>query len=185
MALIKCPECGRENVSDMAEMCPSCGYGIKSHFDKIRIEQQKKEVHEWRLQNVKMPEEPKKMNSGYGLAIFFGFGALCGFITSPVFGILMVACTCWMCYEGAKQYNKELEEYNLAKSDFEKYQKEVVWKQEQRARDEALKIKCPQCNSTKIERISTTSRVASVAAVGVASGKIGKQYKCKNCKHMW
>jgi Translation initiation factor 2, gamma subunit (eIF-2gamma; GTPase) len=35
MALIKCPECGRENVSDSAEMCPNCGYGIKTHFQEI------------------------------------------------------------------------------------------------------------------------------------------------------
>ena len=26
MALIKCPECGRENVSDRAPACPGCGY---------------------------------------------------------------------------------------------------------------------------------------------------------------
>lgn len=36
MALIKCPECGRENVSDSAESCPNCGYGIKAHFDKLK-----------------------------------------------------------------------------------------------------------------------------------------------------
>lgn len=41
MALIKCPECGRENVSDSAEMCPNCGYGIKAHFDKIKQEEEK------------------------------------------------------------------------------------------------------------------------------------------------
>lgn len=34
MALIKCPECDRENVSDSAESCPNCGYGIKVHFEK-------------------------------------------------------------------------------------------------------------------------------------------------------
>ncbi len=185
MALIRCPECGKENVSDSAEMCPDCGCGIKAHYEKVRIEQQKKEVHEWRLQNVKMPEEPKKMNTSYGLAIFFGLGALCGFIISPMFGLVMIASTCWMCYEGSKQYNRELENYNLAKSDFEKYQKEVVQKQEQRAREEASRPRCPQCNSTNIEKISTTDRAVSVAMVGVASGKIGKQYKCKNCKHMW
>lgn len=39
MALIKCPECGKENVSDMAESCPSCGYGIKAHFTKIKLEE--------------------------------------------------------------------------------------------------------------------------------------------------
>lgn len=39
MALIKCPECGRENVSDSAENCPNCGYGIKAHFEKIKQEE--------------------------------------------------------------------------------------------------------------------------------------------------
>ncbi|MEA4921054.1 MAG: zinc ribbon domain-containing protein [Clostridiaceae bacterium] len=36
MALVKCPECGRENVSDSAEACPSCGFAIKKHFDQIQ-----------------------------------------------------------------------------------------------------------------------------------------------------
>lgn len=42
MALTKCPECGRENVSSTAESCPNCGYGIKTHFEQIekqRVEQ--------------------------------------------------------------------------------------------------------------------------------------------------
>lgn len=43
MALIKCPECGRENVSDSAEACPNCGYGIKAHFEKIKQEGERKE----------------------------------------------------------------------------------------------------------------------------------------------
>ncbi len=38
MALIKCPECGRENVSSTAVSCPTCGYGIKEHMNKIEIE---------------------------------------------------------------------------------------------------------------------------------------------------
>lgn len=29
MALIKCPECGRENVSDSALKCPGCGFNIR------------------------------------------------------------------------------------------------------------------------------------------------------------
>lgn len=39
--------------------------------------------------------------------------------------------------------------------------------------------------STNIEKISTVNRATSIAMTGLASGKIGKQYKCKNCKHMW
>lgn len=42
MALIKCPECGREKVSDSAEMCPDCGYAIKNHFDRIKAEEEEK-----------------------------------------------------------------------------------------------------------------------------------------------
>ncbi|MCD7775148.1 MAG: zinc ribbon domain-containing protein [Clostridiales bacterium] len=39
MALVKCPECGKLNVSDTAESCPECGYAIKEHFQ--RVEKQK------------------------------------------------------------------------------------------------------------------------------------------------
>ena len=31
MKHMKCPECGRENVTDRDEMCPSCGFGIKEY----------------------------------------------------------------------------------------------------------------------------------------------------------
>ena len=33
MALVKCPECGRENVSNTAKCCPGCGYNIKEHYE--------------------------------------------------------------------------------------------------------------------------------------------------------
>lgn len=51
MALIRCPECGKENVSDRAVACPTCGYPIKEQFDRIkakegRIEKQEKEKEE-------------------------------------------------------------------------------------------------------------------------------------------
>lgn len=48
MALIKCPECGRENVSDSAEVCPDCGYGIKAHFEKEKQEEEQKRKEEAR-----------------------------------------------------------------------------------------------------------------------------------------
>lgn len=43
MALINCPECGKENVSDQAAQCPNCGYDIKKHFQEI---QEKKRLTE-------------------------------------------------------------------------------------------------------------------------------------------
>lgn len=41
MALVTCPECGKENVSDSAVSCPECGYTIKNHFDELRLEEQR------------------------------------------------------------------------------------------------------------------------------------------------
>lgn len=185
MALIKCPECGKENVSDSAEACPDCGYGIKAHFDIIKKQQQKQEIYEMKLQSVRMPDEPKCMNFAYGLAIFFGVGTVLAFFTSPLAGILAFIFFCWTCYSGYKQYSEEMERYNLAKANFEKYQQEIVREREYAERIEALKPKCPSCGSTQIEKITTMDRAISISMVGAASGKIGKQYKCRNCKHMW
>lgn len=41
MALVKCPECGKENVSDGAKACPGCGYYIKAHFTKLNLKREK------------------------------------------------------------------------------------------------------------------------------------------------
>ena len=68
MALIKCPECGREAVSDCAESCPGCGYNIKAHFERIKEEERKKQREEelrkekeQRIQEIKKEEE-KQIN---------------------------------------------------------------------------------------------------------------------------
>ena len=34
MALIKCPEC-KKDISDKAEVCPNCGYELKSANDSV------------------------------------------------------------------------------------------------------------------------------------------------------
>ncbi|WP_366944958.1 zinc-ribbon domain-containing protein [uncultured Bilophila sp.] len=31
MALVSCPECGKE-ISDAAQSCPHCGYELKKHL---------------------------------------------------------------------------------------------------------------------------------------------------------
>ena len=42
-------------------------------------------------------------------------------------------------------------------------------------------VPCPYCKSTNTEKISVASRAVSVSLVGAASGKIGKQWHCRNC----
>lgn len=93
-------------------------------------------------------------------------------------------------WEKYKEQRKEnlIEGYKRqAVTDTDRGLQVVLYKMEQKRKAEAeAKIpKCPMCQSTNIEKISTTSRAVSVAIVGLASGKIGKQYKYRNCKHMW
>lgn len=43
-------------------------------------------------------------------------------------------------------------------------------------------VTCPYCKSTNTKKISGTSRWMSTGIFGLASGKLGKQWKCNNCK---
>lgn len=47
------------------------------------------------------------------------------------------------------------------------------------------KPKCPTCNSTNIQKISTTKRMVSIGVFGLASGSIGKTMECKQCGYKW
>ena len=164
MALIKCPECGRENVSDSAEMCPGCGYGIKAHFEKIeqeklkeqqRIEykkakikrdQEAKEREQKRIRNVPKPERP-----------VFSRGLIVYIVVATIFFSWLMLYTPTLYNEEPKggmwilellvfiglpllvylpNYNKKNEDYQLACKDFEMYQKKIIKEQ-----DETLKRK--------------------------------------------
>ena len=60
MALVNCPECGRENVSDSAEQCPSCGFGVKKYFEKMELEKERIKK-EKALQEKRKIEERRKL----------------------------------------------------------------------------------------------------------------------------
>lgn len=45
--------------------------------------------------------------------------------------------------------------------------------------------KCPTCSSTKIRKISVTSKVASAAMWGIFSRKVYKQWHCDTCGSEW
>lgn len=42
-------------------------------------------------------------------------------------------------------------------------------------------VKCPYCGSTDTKKIGVGGRAVSTATLGLASGKIGKQWHCKKC----
>lgn len=58
MALIKCPECGKENVSNTAMACPYCGFAIREFFnekseDQTNFYQIKSELFNKKLEKQK------------------------------------------------------------------------------------------------------------------------------------
>lgn len=57
--------------------------------------------------------------------------------------------------------------------------------QAQKAAAESSKPKCPTCGSTNVKPITGTERAMSVIGFGLFSKKIGKSYKCLNCKCTW
>ncbi len=60
------------------------------------------------------------------------------------------------------------------------------WKElNQWVKDYTNMPKCPTCSSTKIRKISVTSKVASVAVWGVLSRKVHKQWHCDTCGSEW
>ena len=110
MALISCPECGREKVSDNAAACPDCGFGIKEYFEKQKEREERSYAFE-----LERKAKMEAMLAGY---------------KSPL-------------------------------------------------------MKCPVCGSYKTKKISSLGRAVSVGMLGLASGKIGKNYQCDKCKHTW
>lgn len=82
MALISCPECGRE-ISDAASSCPHCGYVI----NKVSVNQMKR-----------TPLSPVQSSRALGIfliavGVIFSFGALLLLIAFLPFGIFgLIAC---------------------------------------------------------------------------------------------
>lgn len=205
MALTKCPECGRANVSDSAEMCPDCGYGIKAHFQEIerkrlleqqRLEREKQEEEAERireekeraeLDTIKMPDKPSIKRSLLIFGIIFVPFMLLGLLLPYLIGFWFFLIF-WLIV-AFSSYNDDVKDYERAQQDFGKFQREELRKKKMQKEMEEYRQrnapKCPMCDSINIEKISATSRAISVATVGLASGKIGKQYRCKKCKHMW
>ena len=76
--------------------------------------------------------------------------------------------------EAARQKYARLREQHKA-------EEQQAARKEQQDLASGKRVVCPYCKSTNTEKISTVSRAVSVSLVGAASGKIGKQWHCKQC----
>lgn len=62
MALIKCPECKKEDVSSYADVCPNCGFPIKDYNIKTKSEDNLKSNTTFYLNNYELA--PMKFDNG-------------------------------------------------------------------------------------------------------------------------
>lgn len=52
MALMKCPKCGQDGISNSATICFGCGYNLKDHFDQIRKQEQAEKERAQRIRDT-------------------------------------------------------------------------------------------------------------------------------------
>lgn len=211
MSLVKCPECGKEGVSSSAVACPSCGYGIKSHFDKIKNDEIEKEKEDEmreksealrksseddlkkRSSTIKVPTKRPFIN-GYLIAsgLLAAEGVLMFFVKETGTALVCVFVVLLFLYSGMEKLKKRQKIFDDYISDKQKYKEEIVKLQDREKAEKELvkscwekgdsRVKCPHCGSNNVSKIGIFSRTASVVTVGIASNKMGKQWHCNSCK---
>lgn len=210
MALVKCPECGKE-VSDTANACPNCGYGVKVYFDKIKqrrqdelrkkqleIEKQNKQVqlnndYEDRIRKVPMPTKPK-FSRGFIVyiiivTVLFSSMSLLDPIDDNEFirwgffiTTLVIAPLCVYGY----CFFQHVRDYKLSKTNFRQYQEQVIRKEDlgiakNQARLDAQKSSSQvRCPKCGSTNIQLVNRKWS-PLTGFMTNKVDRV--CVNCKN--
>lgn len=184
MALIKCPECGKE-ISDKSLACIHCGYPLENIADN------KPKLYKITL---KMPgankaDTMKVVAQIMGTTVFKAKDIVDSAPKVIVSGIT---------FDDSQAIAYKLSRVGASISidedaDSHVQTTGVVEKMEERARMSAIASqpeknipKCPTCQSSNIKKISELSKVGSVAVWGVlAAGKVSKQWHCNNCGSEW
>ena len=113
MALIKCPECGKE-ISDMADSCPNCGFNIKKYIESLKAEEKQKELEKKRDEQkerehqeaIKREEKKKELHNKY-------FGTpqkkrkSLAIIIASVLVVILGACSYFISTKDIREIKKE------------------------------------------------------------------------------
>lgn len=224
MALINCPECGKE-VSNAAESCPHCGYPIKRFIEEEQKKRKQEETQALKQkakeQKDKTPTEERQKQLNEAIAsnkrsvriyivcvivnvilsvVLFGITVSCFSAEKTLAGVLLgfLTVSITLCIpiftKGIKESKQEIDaakkgwDNYIAFSDYksEQFQRRLEETRKEQERQNAINHpKCPNCGGNHTSRITTTGKVISTAALGLASSTIGKQYQCYDCKHKW
>lgn len=215
MALINCPECGKE-ISDKAKVCINCGYPISrednKQFDNVNY------LVIYHIEHLySSPDclKRKKWNlcKGFG---FFGWlnnnleNGYNNYIELDYYDCnrkllyQKVKTKITKCSERGENYanfhiDDDKDMFSLVNT---KYIVESgcdlpddLWlngidslfnnNQKNNQTQNGNRIKCPTCGSDSIVRISLTAKAVNTFAFGIFGTKRNKQFRCNNCKYEW
>lgn len=191
-------------MSDKATFCPNCGFPIKETIDAdiIYCPECKHQVSK---------KDSSCLNCGYPLVPFFYITIL--YIPSeekiPLIRIIMELTGLGLAdskknienlpYQIKKSidsktltelqtiFDKMKIKYTLEKSseNIAAIKDNSIDNIVQYVNERELKIKCPTCGSTRVEKISTTSKIAGAVTLGILSKTARSQFKCKHCGYKW
>ena len=169
MSLIKCPECGND-VSDSAEICPKCGYGIKKYLnekaDKEKQEIENEELYTTFEKEIVIPtKRPSFITVWHVLAVILFLIGCCivvwiSALGQPMFGLL-IACLFWgiscaiyipiniSTSAQVKMYDKYHDNPEEYKEHLIKYRMKLFNSVKEREIKEngSTLVKCPKCGS--------------------------------------
>ena len=107
MAIIKCPSCGREYMSDSTTSCPGCGYDFSGDIEELK---RQTEIDEIEAFNKKRAEELQLRKAAETRKNRKMLGGVIAFL------VLLIASVIWIVvsgnqekYENAKRFNDENE----------------------------------------------------------------------------
>lgn len=177
--LIVCPECGAE-ISQYSETCVQCGFPLKRFMEDRGLDD---------FEHIKIC--PK---CGYTNGSAYPKDGSAKYIKCTECNTILVQ-TDIPCKEFNKNCTVETEREYIAeianKYGGNQFQQEIrdAWvaklhtsSSPKPSSTSSNQPHCPYCNSTNVTKVSGTSRLASTFLFGIGSKKVGKQWKCNNCK---
>ena len=163
--LIKCPECGKE-VSDKSPHCIHCGYPIK----EIKSNSEDNLNSITNIQNdcdnsvIGNQDEEDDFYNSFDFSSKCWLCGNCSWVYDKKEGLI----TCKICQAIGAENEKVHKRYPIDHPSVS-----------------GCVPKCPTCGSTKIKRISASSKVGNIMLFGLLGNKRKKQFHCNNCRYEW
>lgn len=189
--ITKCTSCGCTDIMDkkkyrtLMEQYEKASFKekqyLKNNPDFILINKyQFNQDYNKQLQNYNHPQKDDSFDllKSIGCLFFVGlsiisliYGILSSvsFLLCFIFAIICIIIAFVLMNSISKQTKQAVDKHNHAK-------KEQVLNNG---------YKCPNCGKHAGYEIDVTKKSASICVFGLASNKVGKTYKCKNCGYYW